>query len=172
MTYKEYEEKAITTKCYADEVAIPYVVLGLCGELGETLEKLGQEASRDEIIKEIGDQMWYLAGIRVELNLNIEDDWDWTESEKLTPFNLTSEVGKIAEQVKKWLRDDWKVGQDNVFPEKRKSAVVEAWKNIWMYLNDLCIQLESSIEEVGRINNEKLASRKQRDVIHGSGDNR
>lgn len=41
-----------------------------------------------------------------------------------------------------------------------------------MYLNDLCIQLESSIEEVGRINNEKLASRKQRDVIHGSGDNR
>lgn len=172
MTYKEYEEKAITTKCYSDKVAIPYVVLGLCGELGETLEKIDQDASEDEIIKEIGDQMWYLAGIRVELGLELRDDWDWTNSKKPSPFSLPVEVGKICEQVKKWLRDDWKVDEENIFPEKRKAIVLEAWENIWSYLNDLSDYVNTSIEEVGRINNEKLASRKERDMIHGSGDNR
>lgn len=175
MNYKEYEKKAITTKAYHEKVAIPYVVLGLCGELGETYEKLNQdnlENQLNEISKEIGDQLWYLASIRVELALPLEDDWNWTEKEKPSSLELPSEVGKIAEQVKKWLRDDWKDGETNTFPEKRKTVVLSAWKNIWKYLNGLADSLGLDIEEIAIQNNEKLASRKQRNVINGEGDNR
>lgn len=39
MNYREYEEKANQTPIYDKEVAIPYVVIGLAGELGEMFEK-------------------------------------------------------------------------------------------------------------------------------------
>ena len=56
--YKTYEELAITTKCYDDKVALPYVVLGLCGEVGELYEKIQQESEKDLIVKEFGDVLW------------------------------------------------------------------------------------------------------------------
>lgn len=174
MTYKEYEVKAITTKCYADEVAIPYVVIGLNGEIGELCEKIEQEAKEDLVIKELGDIFWYMAGIRVELNLQIEEDWNWLLKPKSATniLQLLSESGKISEQIKKFLRDDYKTGEENIFPEKRRKVIEEAWKNIWLQLNTICDSMNTSIEEVARINNEKLASRKERNVIHGSGDER
>ena len=55
MNYKEYENKAITTKAYHEKVAIPYVVLGLCGELGETYEKLDQVDSVEDEKKLLGE---------------------------------------------------------------------------------------------------------------------
>ena len=183
MNYKEYEEKAIAMKAYDQRVAIPYVVLGLCGELGETYEKINVDSENnqthdqvekkliEEVVKEIGDQLWYLASIRVELDLPLEKDWNWNETLKPDPFQLPIEVGKIAEQVKKWLRDEWK-GEESVFPEHRKSIVLESWKNVWKYLNGLCSSMGVAIEDVAIKNNEKLASRKKRGVIHGAGDNR
>lgn len=174
MTYKEYEVKAITTKCCADEVAIPYVVMGLNGEIGELCEKIEQEAKEDLIVKELGDIFWYMAGIRVELDLQIEDDWSWLLKPEYATngLQLLSEAGKINEQVKKFLRDDWKTGKEIAFPEKRRKVIEKAWKNIWLQLNTICDSMHISIEEVARINNEKLASRKERNVIHGSGDER
>ena len=68
--------------------------------------------------------------------------------------------------------DDYKTGEENIFPEKRRKVIEEAWKNIWLQLNTICDSMNTSIEEVARINNEKLASRKERNVIHGSGDER
>ena len=40
MNLNEYQEKAITSKIYDDSVAIPYVVLGICGETAELYEKV------------------------------------------------------------------------------------------------------------------------------------
>lgn len=99
MDYFEYEEKAATTACYNEKVALSYVTLGLCSEMGETYEKINNEAETEEISKEIGDMFWYLAMIRKECNLDIEG-WDWKEAEQ------------------------------NVFPEARKKAVLEAWKTL------------------------------------------
>ncbi len=39
MNYFEYEEKAATTACYNEKVALSYVTLGLCSEMGESLGK-------------------------------------------------------------------------------------------------------------------------------------
>ena len=79
MNYFEYEEKAATTACYNEKVVLSYVTLGLCSEMGETYEKINNEAEMEEISKEIGDMFWYLAMIRKECNLDIEG-WDWKES--------------------------------------------------------------------------------------------
>ena len=45
MNYKEYEAKANQTPIYNPKVAIPYVVIGLAGEMGETFEKMKDEAN-------------------------------------------------------------------------------------------------------------------------------
>lgn len=97
MNYFEYEEKAATTACYNEKVALSYVTLGLCSEMGETYEKINNEAETEEISKEIGDMFWYLAMIRKECNLDIEG-WDWKEAlanaEGAGVFDLPVEVGK------------------------------------------------------------------------------
>ena len=46
MDYFEYEEKAATTACYNEKVALSYVTLGLCSEMGETYEKINNGAGR------------------------------------------------------------------------------------------------------------------------------
>lgn len=84
MNYKEYEVKATNqTPIYNPKEAIPYVVIGLAGEMGETFEKMKDEANIEDVALEIGDMMWYLAMIRIELNLPIEDDWDWNEDVRM-----------------------------------------------------------------------------------------
>ena len=60
MNYKEYEAKANQTPIYNPKVAIPYVVIGLAGEMGETFEKMKDEANIEDVALEIGDMMWYL----------------------------------------------------------------------------------------------------------------
>ncbi len=60
-----------------------YPTLGLCGEAGEVAEKI-KKIIRDnnsiadperinEIKKELGDVLWYIAQLSTELNLTLED---------------------------------------------------------------------------------------------------
>ena len=49
MNYKEYEAKANQTPIYNPKVAIPYVVIGLAGEMGETFEKMKDEANIEDV---------------------------------------------------------------------------------------------------------------------------
>jgi hypothetical protein len=174
MNYKEYESKAITTRVYDPAVAIPYVALGLTGEMGELYEKIQNGASVEETSKEAGDVLWYLAAIRVELNLKEVTEWPVTNNIEPDPFVLVVNAGKIAEQCKKYLRDDWKPGCCT-FPEKRKEVVEESWNEILYALTYLAGSKffnEKGIEVIAKENNEKLASRAKRNEIHGSGDNR
>jgi NTP pyrophosphatase (non-canonical NTP hydrolase) len=95
ISFNEYQQKAFGTAIYPDmgtglSAALSYVTLGLNGEAGEVAEKIkkfirgdhGPYASltddkfdqvRLEIMKELGDIMWYLAGLCTELDLNLED---------------------------------------------------------------------------------------------------
>jgi NTP pyrophosphatase (non-canonical NTP hydrolase) len=53
----------------------------------------------------------------------------------------------------------------------KDDLVKEIGDDLW-YIAERCTVLGVSMEEVARINLEKLASRNARGVIHGSGDNR
>jgi NTP pyrophosphatase (non-canonical NTP hydrolase) len=79
-------------------------------------------------------------------------------------LGLTGEAGEIANKVKKLIRD----GDSEV---KRKEIVAELGDVLW-YLSQLAMELQQTLGEVAAKNLDKLADRKVRGVISGSGDTR
>lgn len=83
MEFKEYQKLAATTMVYGAGVKVIYPTLGLAGEAGEVAEKMKKvlrdnngvftEEKVEEIKKELGDVLWYLAAISSDLNINLED---------------------------------------------------------------------------------------------------
>lgn len=82
-------------------------------------------------------------------------------------LGLAGEAGEVANKVKKVLRD-----KDGVFTEEAKREIAfEIGDALW-YCAALARDLGYTLEEIARSNIEKLNSRKDRNVISGSGDNR
>jgi len=77
-------------------------------------------------------------------------------------LGLCGETGEVAEKVKKQVRD-------GVF--NRHEVAKELGDVLW-YLANLANDIGYNLDEVADINIEKLTSRKNRDKIKGSGDNR
>lgn len=82
-------------------------------------------------------------------------------------LGLMGESGEVAEKFKKIIRD--KQGKLN---DETKAEIVKELGDILWYIAAVSHLLGSSLSEVAQKNNEKLASRKKREMIHGSGDNR
>lgn len=82
-------------------------------------------------------------------------------------LGLNGEAGEVAEKVKKVLRDN----QGEFSLEKRKEILLEVSDCLW-YCTAICRDIGFSLEECMQANIDKLASRKERGVIHGNGDNR
>lgn len=184
MTFKEYEAHAASTACYAKEVAIPYVIMGLTNELAKVYEKVDNAAEAKEIMKEIGDVLWYVAMTRQELQLPpVEfpkelhigmDRLDGEDIRRADPSYLLQQVGIINGQVKKYFRDD---DYSKPFPEKRKELCHAALEQILVGLQNLVTYIEGkepnqSLISIAKQNVEKLAKRKAENKIHGDGDNR
>ena len=80
MKLDEYQERAGETAIYPD--GLNYPILGLAGEAGELCNKYkkilrdkGGEADindMDELAKELGDVLWYVAQIATELDTDLE----------------------------------------------------------------------------------------------------
>ncbi len=77
-------------------------------------------------------------------------------------LGLCGEAGEVAEKVKKQVRD----GNFN-----RHEVAKELGDVLW-YLANLANDIGYSLSEVAVMNVDKLQSRKDRNVISGSGDNR
>jgi NTP pyrophosphatase (non-canonical NTP hydrolase) len=82
-------------------------------------------------------------------------------------LGVSGESGEIAEKVKKVIRDSDGI----VSPELSKELAKEIGDVLW-YLAVLADHLGVSFDEVAELNKAKLQSRKDRDVLRGSGDNR
>jgi NTP pyrophosphatase (non-canonical NTP hydrolase) len=82
-------------------------------------------------------------------------------------LGLCGESGEVAEKVKKVIRDN-----NGDMDEKFNLEMKKELGDVLWYLSTVCSDLGFSLEEVARINIEKLESRQARGVIHGSGDNR
>ena len=82
-------------------------------------------------------------------------------------LGLVGESGEVAEKFKKLLRD-----HHGELSDATKAELVKELGDILWYVNSVAHLIGSSLEEVARLNNEKLASRQQRGVLRGSGDNR
>ena len=82
-------------------------------------------------------------------------------------FGLMGESGEVAEKFKKLIRD-----KKGVISDEDKVEIIKELGDILWYINSVSHLLGSSLEEVAEKNLDKVLSRKQRDKIQSSGDNR
>ena len=82
-------------------------------------------------------------------------------------LGLCGEAGEVAEKVKKILRDE----NGNLTLQNIEKLTKEMGDVLW-YLANLSTEINVSLEEVAQKNLDKLQSRKDRNKIHGDGDER
>lgn len=93
MNFNEYQEWTRTTAIYPKEIGRLYTTLGLAEESGEVAGKLkkairdGHDESvlRANVLKELGDVMWYAA--------RVADEFGW-KLDEVVDFN----VGKLSDR--------------------------------------------------------------------------
>lgn len=85
MTFDEYQKQALTTAHNTHEPLMEKTIwaMGVAGEAGEVLEKWKKivaynegkisDADRDELKKELGDVVWYVAVMANSLGLSFEE---------------------------------------------------------------------------------------------------
>ena len=89
MTLDEYQDKAIRT-ALPTSLNVPYMTLGLAGEAGEIANKVKKiirddmhpnerladlgvpEEKRQQLVQELGDVLWYCAGLAYVLGMDLE----------------------------------------------------------------------------------------------------
>lgn len=77
------------------------------------------------------------------------------------------EAGEVQGKIKKIIRDDG----GNITPEHIEAIKGELSDVLW-YISSMCDTLGLKMEDIATYNIEKLKSRRDRGVLHGSGDNR
>ena len=84
MDFRDYQKLSCKTAIYPQKGKnFIYPTLGLAGEAGEVAEKIKKvlrdnqgiidQPRKEEIAKELGDVLWYLAQIATELDLSLEE---------------------------------------------------------------------------------------------------
>ena len=82
-------------------------------------------------------------------------------------LGLVGEAGEVADKVKKILRDN-----NGVFDEESKDSIKFELGDVLWYISQLASELGYELDEVANANLEKLQSRKIRGKLNGSGDDR
>lgn len=84
MNFKDYQQIVKKTSIYPDQGNnVAYATLGLAGEAGEVADKVKKlirdsngiltPDKRKEMIKELGDVLWYLTACASELGVDLEE---------------------------------------------------------------------------------------------------
>jgi len=83
-------------------------------------------------------------------------------------LGLTGEAGEIANKVKKLIRD----GADKEDYYERLNDIEKELGDVLWYCAMLATEVDSNLGKIMEANLDKLADRKARNALHGSGDNR
>jgi NTP pyrophosphatase (non-canonical NTP hydrolase) len=81
MTFDDYQAAAARTSAapWPERERLMVQTLGLCGEAGEVADLVkkamwhGRELTDEELTKELGDVLWYLADLATAKGLNLAD---------------------------------------------------------------------------------------------------
>lgn len=82
-------------------------------------------------------------------------------------LGMCGEAGEVADKVKKVIRDN-----NQQFTDDRKLEIAKEVGDVLWYCATMAHDIGFTLEEVAQMNIDKLASRKQRGKLSGSGDNR
>jgi hypothetical protein len=190
MRISDYAEKARSVAIYPEAARVFYPMMGIGGEVGELIEKIQHGGSDEEIVKEMGDVLWYLVNTLEDLSWGFIDcvkffaalrtnEGTFSDVQAHVVFHwdncalggditeLSISAGKILEIGKKALRDN-----SGVVPATKLKVV---GKHCMLILQELCIVAHThglNLDDVAQANIDKLFSRRDRGVLGGSGDNR
>jgi NTP pyrophosphatase (non-canonical NTP hydrolase) len=80
MNFEDYQAQAKKTAVYPTSYVLVYPALGLAGEAGEFANKVkkllrdgAQLTTRQALLDELGDVLWYLAACASDLEANLND---------------------------------------------------------------------------------------------------
>ena len=82
-------------------------------------------------------------------------------------LGLVGEAGEVAEKVKKIIRD-----KGGILDNESKISIKKELGDVLWYLSNISTELQFELEDIAKINLEKLKSRSARGTICGSGDDR
>ena len=191
LTIDDYTRIARSTAIYPGRFTYP--ALGLAGEAGELVDKIfpAKEDTNlivmeEDIVKEIGDCLWYTVNIALDLSIGIDYLLE-TMTGGLSPktfsaaafqrlrrvddrssfLKLMVHVGRIAEVAKKALRDS-----GGAVDVEKVSLVRAALVETFVAIFEICEKYKIDPDQVAFVNAQKLLSRQSRGKLGGSGDNR
>lgn len=175
--WNKYQAEALTTAVYPLERELDYTVLGLVSEVGEVAELSVVDKPRLDLWEknvkmELGDSFWYAAAVADALGTTLQEVWDGrTDTTALAssfnPSYLVIYTGRMAGHLKKTIRDD-----AGVLLPARRTAMMATLGNVLTELDALCLAMGTTAHAVTQANLNKLADRKQRGTLQGSGDQR
>ena len=82
-------------------------------------------------------------------------------------LKLNGEAGEVAEKVGKCMRDN-----NGIFTDEIKLAIAYEIGDVIWYCSALSNDIGFTLDEICKLNIEKLQKRKAENKIHGEGDNR
>ena len=82
-------------------------------------------------------------------------------------LGLAGEAGEVADKLKKVLRDN-----DGILTNQVRNEVAKEIGDVLWYVSVLAYEMDYDLNSIAQINIDKLASRQQRNVLQGNGDNR
>jgi NTP pyrophosphatase (non-canonical NTP hydrolase) len=82
-------------------------------------------------------------------------------------LGLAGEAGEVCEHFKKALRDD-----GGTLTRERRAALRKEVGDVLWYVAAIATELDLSLAEIAQANLDKLASRMERGVLQGDGDDR
>jgi NTP pyrophosphatase (non-canonical NTP hydrolase) len=119
-----------------------------------------------------GNIYTYVDNSRMPLSLNQYQERAMSTAVYKMPIiypalKLNGEAGEVAEKVGKAIRDE-----DGEFTNTKKAELAKEIGDVMWYCAALARDLGYTLEDIAEMNLNKLASRMERGVIQGSGDNR
>ena len=159
MTLNEYQIEAAKTDIRDESIKMICNGFGLLGELEELKTCYTQQE-----LKEAGDVLWYCASICSCFNVGLQDVYDSVDFvDSQLDFVDSQQERPLGEIFKKVYRDD-----NGTFTLKIQKEILTLIGNtIVNYLENF-----GDLEEIMKLNIEKLQNRKHRGAIQGDGDNR
>lgn len=120
------------------------------------------------------DHMYHVYCIIMQ-KLTFEEYDQWLSKNIVNPqkdlllqvLGICGEAGEIAEKMKKIVRD-----KDGVISDEDRELMAKELGDVLWYLARFAQSIDMTIEDVARLNIEKLESRRNRGVVSGDGDNR
>lgn len=146
MTLNEYQQQAMTT-CMESSNNFSYMLLNLVGEVGEFASKVAKLIRKEKATIDINE-------LRTCGEPFSKDELIRMNEKELEEFSKEMTYNMIIDQQL-----------------QMKELMKEAGDCLWQ-LSGLCSVMGWSLEDVAQQNLDKLASRQQRNVIDGNGDNR